>query len=135
MKASQQPSAYFLVYVRADDETLYQEKATLDADLAKLLAGDQDNLNNQIANIRLKQLYRECVETLRRSNQQIAEANLTAPNPISEQNNQTCIEHAKTFKESTLDSFKASFAIIKPESSNLQAGGKAKKTTFIIANT
>jgi len=112
LKSNQQPSAYFLIYVKADDQTLYEEKSTLTVDLTKLLASDQENLKNQIVNIRLKQLYRECVESLRKSNQLIAEANLTSANPINDQNNQTCIEHAKTFKDSTYESFKASFDLI-----------------------
>lgn len=72
---SSQPSAYFLVYTKSDDESLYSETKEIAPDLVNLIDEDQEKLKDQVFNLRLKQLYRECVEILRKSNALISELN------------------------------------------------------------
>lgn len=86
------PSAYFLIYVKDDDPTLYQgqlakqnqlknfqlnifnflflisEANHFDVDLIKLINDDQEMLDNQLHNLKLKSLLRETLEKLRKSN-------------------------------------------------------------------
>lgn len=110
-KPGSQPSAYFLIYVKAEDETLYweQNNQMSDRDLIKFIEDDYENLKKQVYNLRLKKLQRDCIDTLKKSNSLIEQANLTSPNPITDQNNQTCLEHVKAFKESIIDCFTRSF--------------------------
>lgn len=110
-KPGSQPSAYFLIYVKADeDETLYSTEQNYQmADLKKFIEDDYENLKKQVYNLRLKKLQRDCIDTLKKSNSLIEQANLTSPNPITDQNNQTCLEHVKAFKESIIDCFTRSF--------------------------
>lgn len=127
-----QPSAYFLIYVKADDESLYEEKNLIYPDLQRIIEDDHEHLKTQIINLRLKKLYRECVETLKKSNTLILEANQNSNNPVNDQNNQTCIEHAKAFKESIIDCFTMCFAKI-TSNKNLNAafgGGVAPIITL-----
>ncbi len=104
------PSAYFLIYVKAEDENLYQENSQLtDRDLVTFIEDDYESLKKQIFNTRLKKLHKDCLEMLKSSNGLINEANQTSANPITDQNNQTCIEHVKAFKDSIIDCFSRSF--------------------------
>jgi hypothetical protein len=99
------PSAYFLIYTKADDTNLYKENNHLDRDLLKYINEDQEALENQLNTLKLKQLLRETNENLKRSNLAISAAGQTTSSAASaEQNNQTCTEHAKAFCDSTLES-------------------------------
>lgn len=118
-KTDKMPSAYFLIYVKDDESNLYQENIQLDNDLIKLINDDQETLQNQLQNLKLKQLLRELLEKLRKSNFLINESlekvsinNNNSNKTVSqslEQNNQTCNEHAKAFNESTYEAITASF--------------------------
>lgn len=108
------PSAYFLIYVKDDDATLYQESNQIDIDLIKLINDDHEALQNQLHNLKLKQLLRDTLEKLRKSNLAINEALEKESTQILEQNNQTCNEHAKAFSESTYEALSAVFDRILP---------------------
>jgi TolA-binding protein len=109
------PSAYFLIYAKAEEAKLYQEANELDEDLEQLLIEDNEILENQLNQIKLKYILRECVEKLKKSNSEITilSQNNSGTNTTNE-NNQTCIEHAKAFADSTFETFVASYDKILP---------------------
>ena len=71
------PSAYFLIYTKADDPNLYNENYELSSDLIKFLNDDQKALDETLYNLRLKQLLRETNETLKKSNLALQAANIS----------------------------------------------------------
>jgi hypothetical protein len=71
------PSAYFLIYTKAEDPNLYRENNLLDKDLNKYINEDQEALENQLNTLKLKQLLREANENLKKSNYLISSSNLS----------------------------------------------------------
>ncbi len=71
------PSAYFLIYTKAEDTNLYRENNLLDKDLNKYINEDQEALENQLSTLKLKQLLREANENLKKSNYLITSSNLS----------------------------------------------------------
>ena len=112
-------SAYFLIYVNANDEYLYQgiqnliiqfklgchalfylDADDLSKDLKCLIDDDQNLLNIQLTQLKLKQTLKILQERLKKQPQVPV---------VSNEIHQTCIEHARAFNESTMESFQASF--------------------------
>ena len=71
------PSAYFLIYTKAEDTNLYKENNILEKDLIKYINEDQEALDNQLNSLKLKQLLREANENLKKSNYLITSSNLS----------------------------------------------------------
>jgi hypothetical protein len=68
------PSAYFLIYKKANDEQESQptEPEELASDLLKYLSHDQEVLENQSNSLKLKAILKDLDEKLKKSNQLIA---------------------------------------------------------------
>jgi hypothetical protein len=67
------PSAYFLIYSKAEDVDLYRENDLLMGnDLQRMLDGDKELLDNQLYSLKLKRILKETNEEIKKSNQLIS---------------------------------------------------------------
>jgi hypothetical protein len=118
-------SAYFLVYKRDEGEenavSSTSPTTSVEAkdseligaadDLQKLLAEDQEVLEGQVSRVKLRLLLRDSAERVKKSSLQLANLNDSAAAVTYnfDQSNQTCMEHAKAFSDTTLHALASSY--------------------------
>ncbi|CAF0707342.1 unnamed protein product [Brachionus calyciflorus] len=98
------PSAYFLIYTKADDSSLHEETNELSQDIQEFLKYDLASIQTKMNKLKYKKILEDSNEILKKTNDLVNQNKL-----FNEGNNQTCMEHAKAFHDSTLEALSASY--------------------------